>query len=128
MIRTVTVQIVRETVLFCGAVYQKEMQNMQKKDAYIAEDTEQEALADFFKVFGDKTRIRILCILGQKELCVQELADALSMTHSAVSHQLRILKQMKLVANRRDGKTVYYSLADDHIGTILCQGLEHVRE
>ena len=97
-------------------------------DAFGARFEEQEALADFFKVFGDATRIRILCKLGYQEMCVRDLADALEMNHSAVSHQLRLLKQMKLVCNRRDGKTVYYSLADDHIGTILRQGLEHVRE
>lgn len=101
---------------------------MQVKETFTAGEAEQEALADFFKVFGDKTRIRILCVLGRQSLYVQEIADSLFMTQSAVSHQLRILKQMKLVDSRRDGKSVVYSLADDHIGTILRQGLEHVRE
>ena len=86
------------------------------------------SMADFYKVFGDATRLRILCILLQAEMCVCDLAALLSMTQSAVSHQLRILKQMKLVKNRRDGKTVYYSLADDHIQTIISQGMEHIAE
>ncbi len=85
-------------------------------------------LADFFKVFGDSTRIRILCILFQSEMCVCDLAQTLEMTQSAISHQLRVLKQMKLVTNRREGKTVFYSLADGHIKTIINQGLEHIRE
>lgn len=85
-------------------------------------------LAELFKVFGDPTRIRILYALSSQELCVQDIADTLSMTQSAISHQLRILKQMSLVKYRRDGKTVYYSLADDHVSTIMKQGLEHVCE
>ena len=85
-------------------------------------------LADLFKVFGDPTRIRILSVLSKQELCVQDIADALSMTQSAISHQLRILKQCALVKFRREGKTIYYSLADDHVATIMAQGLEHVCE
>lgn len=85
-------------------------------------------LADFYKVFGDATRIRILCVLLQAEVCVCDLAELLGMTQSAISHQLRVLKQMKLVKNRRDGKTVYYSLADGHIQTIISQGMEHIAE
>lgn len=85
-------------------------------------------LADLFKVFGDPTRIRILNALSQTELCVQDIADRLSMTQSAISHQLRILKQSELVKFRRDGKTIYYSLADDHVATIMAQGMEHVCE
>ena len=84
--------------------------------------------AELFKVFGDPTRIRILYALSEKELCVQDIADELSMTQSAISHQLRILKQTALVKFRRDGKTIYYSLADDHVSTIMKQGLEHVCE
>ena len=80
-------------------------------------------LADLFKVFGDPTRIRILYVLSVEELCVQDIADRLSMTH-----QLRVLKQMSLVKFRRDGKTIYYSLADSHVATIMNQGLEHVTE
>ena len=85
-------------------------------------------LAELFKVFGDPTRIRILYTLCGQELCVQDIANKLSMTQSAISHQLRILKQMSLVKFRRDGKTIYYSLADDHVATIMDQGLEHVCE
>lgn len=85
-------------------------------------------LADLFKVFGDPTRIRILNALSQTEMCVQDIADRLSMTQSAISHQLRILKQSELVKFRRDGKTIYYSLADDHVATIMAQGMEHVCE
>ncbi|MCF2669222.1 MULTISPECIES: ArsR/SmtB family transcription factor [Lachnospiraceae] len=85
-------------------------------------------LADFYKVFADSTRIKILCVLLEAEMCVCDLAEVLGMTQSAISHQLRILKQMKLVKNRREGKTVYYSLADDHIQTIISQGMEHIME
>jgi hypothetical protein len=85
-------------------------------------------LADFYKVFGDATRIKILCVLLESEVCVCDLAEILGMTQSAISHQLRVLKQMKLVKNRREGKTVYYSLADDHILTIISQGMEHIAE
>lgn len=85
-------------------------------------------LADFYKVFGDATRIKILCVLLRSEMCVCDLAEMLRMTQSAISHQLRVLKQMKLVKNRREGKTVYYSLADGHIQNIISQGMEHIME
>ena len=85
-------------------------------------------LAEFYKVFGDVRRIKILCILFQSELCVCDLAEVTGMTQSAISHQLRVLKQMKLVKNRREGKIVYYSLADGHIQSILNQGMEHIVE
>ena len=85
-------------------------------------------LADFFKVFADTTRIKILYVLLTQEMCVCDIAQTLEMTQSAISHQLRILKQMDLVKNRRDGKTIYYSLADDHIVSILNQGMEHINE
>ena len=77
---------------------------------------------------ADATRIRILCVLSCSEMCVCDLAQTLDMTQSAISHQLRLLKQMKLVVNRREGKTVFYSLADSHIKTIMNQGMEHIRE
>ena len=85
-------------------------------------------LAELFKVFGDSTRIRIMSVLLGEEMCVCDLAEILSMNQSAISHQLKILKQAKLVKNRRDGKLVYYSLADDHVSTILAMGLEHIEE
>ena len=83
-------------------------------------------LAELYKVLGDSTRIRILDLLAQRELCVQDIADGLTMTQSAISHQLRILKQAALVKCRREGKSIFYSLADNHVETILHQGLEHI--
>ena len=83
-------------------------------------------LAELYKVLGDSTRIRILDLLSRQELCVQDIADGLAMTQSAISHQLRLLKQADLVKCRREGKSVFYSLADDHVATILHQGLEHI--
>lgn len=85
-------------------------------------------LAELFKVFGDSTRIRILTVLFDDEMCVCDIAEALSMNQSAVSHQLRVLKNAKLIKNRKDGKQVFYSLADDHVRTILAMGLEHIEE
>lgn len=85
-------------------------------------------LADFFKVFADSTRIKILYVLMCSEMCVCDLAQILNMTQSAISHQLRTLKQMDLVRNRREGKTVFYALADSHIKTILSQGMDHIEE
>lgn len=85
-------------------------------------------LADLFKVFSDSTRVRILYVLSQGERCVQDIADALSMSQSAISHQLRVLKQADLAKGRREGKTIYYSLADDHVATIMAQGMDHVCE
>ena len=85
-------------------------------------------LAELFKIFGDSTRIRILFVLFETEVCVCDLAKALNMTQSAISHQLRILKQNKLVKSRREGKSVFYSLADDHVRTIVDQGREHIEE
>ena len=86
------------------------------------------SLADFFQVFADSTRIRILYVLLCSETCVCDIAQLLNMTQPAISHQLRILKQMNLVRARREGKTVFYSLADDHIASILRIGMEHICE
>ena len=85
-------------------------------------------LAELFKVFGDSTRIKILYVLFQSEMCVCDIAQLLNMSQSAISHQLRVLKQAQLVKYRREGKTVFYSLADAHVNTILNQGLEHIEE
>ena len=85
-------------------------------------------LADLFKIFGDTTRIKILYTLRKQELCVNELAQSLAMTPSAVSHQLKILRQSKLVKNRRAGKSLFYSLNDNHVVTIVDQGMEHICE
>ena len=92
------------------------------------EETELYDLAELFKVFGDSTRIRILFVLSSAEVCVCDLARVLNMTQSAISHQLRILKQNKLVKSRREGKSIFYSLADDHVRTIINQGREHIEE
>ncbi len=91
-------------------------------------ETELYDLAELFKVFGDSTRIRILFVLFEAEVCVCDLAQALNMTQSAISHQLRILKQNKLVKNRREGKSIFYSLADEHVRAIIAQGREHIEE
>jgi DNA-binding transcriptional ArsR family regulator len=85
-------------------------------------------LADLFKVFSDSTRVKILCALQLSEMCVCDIAYLLGMTKSAISHQLRVLRQTRLVKYRRDGKVVYYSLDDDHVGNVFAQGLLHVRE
>ena len=85
-------------------------------------------LAELFKVFGDSTRIKILWALDAAEMCVCDIAVLLNMTQSAISHQLRVLKQAKLVKNRRDGKVVYYSLDDEHVRQIFDQGLTHINE
>ena len=85
-------------------------------------------VAELFKNFSDSTRIRILYCLIENERSVTEIADLLNMNQSAISHQLRILKNSKLIKNRREGKTVYYSLADDHVYNIISQGIEHVEE
>ncbi len=85
-------------------------------------------LAELYKVFGDTTRIKILYVLFESEMCVGDIAELLNASPSAVSHQLRVLKANKLVKFRRDGKTVYYSLADDHVRTIIGMGMEHLCE
>lgn len=111
----------------CDGVHVHE-EAVQMAEGHMPPEETLRELADFFKVFGDTTRIKILCVLFQSELCVCDLAEVLQMTQSAISHQLRVLKQMKLVKNRREGKTVFYSLADDHIQTIMNQGMEHISE
>ena len=85
-------------------------------------------LADLFKIFGDTTRMKILLALQESEMCVCAIAELLGMNQSAISHQLRILKDAELVGNRRDGKTIYYFLKDDHVRTIVAMGYEHLIE
>ena len=85
-------------------------------------------LTELFRIFGDSTRIRILYVLFEAEMCVCDIAALLGMTQSAISHQLRALKNARLVKSRREGKTVFYSMADNHVKTIIDQGLEHVSE
>ena len=92
------------------------------------EETELYDLAELFKVFGDSTRIRILFVLFESEVCVCDLAQVLNMTQSAISHQLKILKQSRLVKSRREGKSIFYSLADEHVETIIGKGREHIEE
>lgn len=101
---------------------------VQKVHQQMPDEEKMYDLADFFKVFADSTRIKMLYVLLCSEMCVCDLAQILNMTQSAISHQLRMLKQMDLVRNRRDGKTIFYSLADNHIKDILSQGLEHIEE
>lgn len=96
-----------------------------------AQMPEEEALydlAELYKVFGDSTRIKILYVLFEQEVCVCDLAQLLGSSVSAISHQLRVLKQARLVKFRRSGKTIFYSLADEHVRTILGQGMDHIRE
>lgn len=85
-------------------------------------------MAELFKVFGDSTRIKILYILSECELCVCDIAELLGMTQPAISYQLKVLKHAKLVKNRREGKTIFYSLADEHVETIIGMAKEHLEE
>mgnify|MGYP002353204058 CR=1 FL=1 len=92
------------------------------------DENELSDLSDFFKILGDSTRAKIVCALDEGEMCVCDLAALLNMTKSAISHQLRSLRDANLVKNRREGKVVFYSLADDHVKEIFEKGLEHIRE
>ena len=94
----------------------------------IIPEAETQILAEFFRIFGDVTRLKILQAVAKEELCVCDISAVVSMGQSAVSHQLRILKQAKLVKYRKEGKTVYYSLDDDHVLQIFEKGREHVEE
>lgn len=98
------------------------------KDIIIPNDEILYDVAELFKVFGDSTRVRILSVLFEKEVCVCDIAELLNMNQSAISHQLRILKNANLVKNRREGKTIYYSLKDNHVVTIFKQAFDHVLE
>ena len=97
-------------------------------DEKMPPEEELQDLAEFYKVFVDTTRLKILYVLLCSEMCVYDIAAVLGMSQSAISHQLRVLKQLDLVKHRRDGKTIFYSLADSHIVTILSQGLDHIEE
>lgn len=121
---------------------QRDSEAMMEENAYLQVDEEMvnkvretmppeeemQDLAEFYRVFGDATRLKILYVLLCSEMCVYDIANLIGMSQSAVSHQLRILKQMDLVKNRREGKTIFYALADAHIVTILSQGLDHIEE
>ncbi len=100
----------------------------QKVTSFLPPEEEISDLADLFKVFGDSTRLKILFALQEQEVCVSDLAQSLNMTQSAISHQLKALKQTKLIKSRRDGKSIYYSLADEHVYSIIATGREHIEE
>jgi ArsR family transcriptional regulator len=112
-----------ETTCQCNAI---NTETVAKGKAILMTENVAGDLANLYKVFGDPTRVKILHLLSVTELCVCDIANVLEMTQSAISHQLRVLKQAKLVRNRKDGKTVYYTLDDDHVHTILRQGLDHI--
>ena len=114
-------------VELCGEAHEH-ADRLTKARSAMPEVEKLNALAELLKIFGEATRIRILYALTETEMCVCELAEVLEMTQSAISHQLRILKQAKLVRSRRTGKTVFYALADAHVRSILCAGMEHVEE
>lgn len=97
-------------------------------NSQLPSENEMYDIAELFKVFGDSTRIRILYVLFEESMCVSDIAQTLNMTTSAVSHQLRILKQAKLVNNKRDGKQIIYFLADEHVRIIISMGKEHIEE
>ncbi len=96
--------------------------------SFVPEEDTVAGLSDLFKLFGDSTRLRILLALDGGELCVCDISETLGMTMSAVSHQLRLLKDAHLVRSRREGRSMYYSLCDDHVRTIIETALEHIRE
>ena len=109
----------------CSTIHEDVIEKVKK---IIPEEETLYDLAELFKVFGDSTRIRILCVLFESEMCVCDIAALLNMTQSAISHQLRVLKNARLVKYRREGKVVYYSLDDQHVKQIFDQGLIHIKE
>lgn len=112
--------------IYCNCNDELNLANSIKYKIY---DTEKlYELADLFKVLGDSTRVKILYALSQQEMCVCDIANLLDMTHSSISHQLRVLRQSRLVKFRKEGKTVFYSLDDSHINQIFNCGLEHIEE
>jgi DNA-binding transcriptional ArsR family regulator len=117
----------KNTVDSCDYIYAHE-ELIDKVNQVMPDEEILYDLAELFKIFGDSTRIKILYVLFESEMCVCDIAQLLKMTQSAISHQLRALKQSKLVKYRREGKTVFYSLADSHVRTIIDQGMEHVAE
>ena len=109
----------------CNVIHQDTVNQVKEK---MPDEVKLYDLAEFFKVFGDTTRIKILWALAEAEMCVCDIAALLNMTHSAISHQLRVLKQARLVKHRKDGKIVYYALDDEHVKQIFDQGLVHINE
>jgi ArsR family transcriptional regulator len=114
-----------ELICDCDVIHAEVVDAVKKK---MPEDNDLYDLSDFFKVLGDSTRSKIIWALDEHEMCVCDLAVLLGMTKSAISHQLRSLREANLVINRREGKNVFYSLADDHVKQIFEKGLEHIRE
>ena len=114
-----------ESNIDCNVLHEDVVQSVKQQ---MPEEQQFFNLADLYKVFGDSTRIKILWALVIQELCVCDLAVLLNLTKSAISHQLRVLRQANLVKPRRDGKEVFYSLADDHVADIFEKGLEHINE
>ena len=112
----------------CCDFYQVHEDVVKAVTAKMPDEDELYDLAEIFKVFGDSTRIKILYVLFESEMCVCDIAQLLNMNQSAISHQLKILKQSRLVKSRREGKAVFYSLADGRVRTIINQGLEHIEE
>lgn len=117
-----------QTEIECCDTHEIHRDLLQKVNAAMPDEEEISDLSDLFKVFGDSTRLKILFVLFEEEVCVCDLAELLNMTQSAISHQLKVLKQSKLVGSRREGKSVFYSLADDHVRSIIAQGREHIEE
>lgn len=112
----------------CCAIIQVHTDAVEHVRAQLPRDETLYDLAELFKIFGDSTRVKILYALLESELCVCDIAKLMDVSQSAVSHQLRVLKASKLVKFRREGKTIYYSLADNHVVSILNQGMEHIEE
>ncbi len=109
----------------CNTIHEEVVNEVRE---HMPEEEDLLNLADFFKVFGDSTRVKILCALSRSEMCVCDIAVLLGMTKSSISHQLRVLKQARLVKYRKEGKVVYYSFDDDHVKNIFDQGLLHITE
>jgi len=109
----------------CDVVHENVIEMVRKK---MPQEEKLYDLAELFKVFGDTTRVKIISALFEAEMCVCDIAELLHMTQSAISHQLRVLRQARLVKHRKEGKVVFYSLDDEHIKTIFNQGLEHILE
>ena len=112
----------------CCAVTQVHPDAVERVRELLPRDETLYDLAELFKIFGDSTRVKILYALLESELCVCDIAKLMDVSQSAVSHQLRVLKANRLVKPRKDGKTVFYSLADDHVRKIIAQGMEHIEE
>ena len=113
---------INDDICSCNLIHQDVVDRV--KDDMYDEDLLEE-VAGFFKIFSDKTRLRIVSLLLKEEMCVCDIAHVLKMSQSSISHQLRVLRQYRVVKNRRDGKVVYYSLDDEHVKNILDQGIEH---